>query len=145
VSSNSQTTHAVSAVTVQSGKFASMPGACTPGSVYVATDVPTIQQLQVCQSGSYQSYLSLGGSGALAYENGTLDVVTSVLPRLGAGNTFTGTNTFANLKLQLSTAGCSMASDFGRLGLDNTDPQNTKLKVCAYVRGKLQWARSPLS
>ncbi len=38
--------------------------------------------------------MSLGGSGALAVTNGALDVVTTVVPRLAAANTFTGLNTF---------------------------------------------------
>src|SRR4051794_10880157 len=79
------------------GALASIPATCSSGALYLATDQPISQQLYTCSSANiWTPYMSLGGSGALAVTNGALDVVTNVVPRLAAANTFTGLNTFAS-------------------------------------------------
>ncbi len=85
---------------VASGLLAARP-TCNSSKVglYFATDQPQGQQVYSCSntSGSYvwTQVVLLGPSGALAFTNGALDIVTSVLPTLPAANTFTGSNTFS--------------------------------------------------
>ncbi len=97
-----------------SGALASIPSSCTTGALYLSTDQPTGQQLYICSAAnSWTQSLSLGGSGALAFANGSLDVVTSVVPRLGAANHFTGSNqldgntTLANVTVTGTCNGCN--------------------------------------
>lgn len=79
-----------------SGLLASMPATCTAASMYFATDQPAGQQMYTCSSANtWTQIVSLGGSGALAFTNGSLDIVTAVVPRLAAANSFTGSNSFA--------------------------------------------------
>ncbi|HZS54853.1 MAG TPA: hypothetical protein VFA65_10650 [Bryobacteraceae bacterium] len=81
--------------TVTTGLLASMPTTCAPGTLYFATDQPAGQQIYSCSSTNiWTQILSLGGSGALAFTNGSLDIVTAIVPRLAAANTFSGSNTF---------------------------------------------------
>ena len=65
------------------GTLAAIPATCSSGALYVATDQPASQQIYTCSSSNtWTQYMSLGGSGALAFTNGALDMVTSVVPRL---------------------------------------------------------------
>lgn len=79
---------------VSSGLFASIPGTCASGDVYWATDQAAGQQFYNCTAtGAWAPIINLGPSGALAVTSGQLDV-TNTVPRLFAGNTFSGSNTF---------------------------------------------------
>jgi hypothetical protein len=128
------------AVAVESGLLAAEPEACAGGALYVATDEPVGQQLNVCKDGAWYPYLSVGDSGALAWQDGVLDIVPSVVPRKTAENTWLGRNTFADFRLAASTASCVDAqNDLGRLALDTSDPQNTRLRWCGRRNGQLQW------
>lgn len=105
-------TNSVSAVT--SGALSSIPSSCTTGALYFSTDQPAGQQLYVCSaSNSWAQSLSLGNSGGLAFNNGSLDIVTSVVPRLTAANHFTGSNqldgttTLSNVNITGSCTGCN--------------------------------------
>lgn len=81
------------------GVLASIPGTCTPGSgvyLYFATDQPAGQQEYQCSASNvWTQIVNLGGSGALAYIGGSLDIVTSVVARLPNSETFTGVQTFS--------------------------------------------------
>lgn len=80
------------------GTFASMPFTCSVGAGYFATDQPAGQQLYTCSATNvWTQMVGLGSSGALAVTSGSLDIVTSVVPRLAAANAFTGLNTFASV------------------------------------------------
>jgi hypothetical protein len=87
---------------VTSGTLAARPacGVATVG-LYFAIDQPQGQQIYTCSNttGTYLwvQVVQLGGSGALAFTSGVLDIVTAVVPRLAAGNAFTGANTFARI------------------------------------------------
>jgi hypothetical protein len=74
------------AVTVTAGTLQIIPSACDPGSLYVALDQPLGQQIYVCnQSASGNDWFemgTLGGSGGLKLEEGTLDLNLAVVPRL---------------------------------------------------------------
>lgn len=81
---------------ITSGIFASIPGTCATGDVYFVTD-PGVGQTQFYNctgTGAWAPIINLGPSGALAVSSGQLDIVTSVVPRLSAGNSFSGSNTF---------------------------------------------------
>jgi hypothetical protein len=72
-----------------------MPSTCTTGALYFATDQPAGQQIYTCSStNTWTQVVALGGSGALAFTNGYLDIVPGVVPTLAAANNFTGSNTF---------------------------------------------------
>jgi hypothetical protein len=92
------------------GVVASLPATCTPGTgnyKYFATDQPQGQQDYSCTaSNTWTQDQQLGGSGALAYTNGVLDIVTAVIPRKGASDTITGAWTFSNT-ITLTNAVCS--------------------------------------
>jgi hypothetical protein len=133
------------AASLQAGALAALPDACASGALYVATDEPPGQQLQVCAAGAWYPALSVGGSGALALQAGALDIVPSIVPRKTAENTWLGRNTFADLRLAASTASCVDAkNDLGRLALDTSDAANTKLQVCGWQAGKLGWLKAYL-
>jgi hypothetical protein len=80
---------------ITTGPLASLPSTCVTGSLYFASDQPAGQQIYTCSSTNiWTQVVSLGGSGALAFTNGSLDIVTAVVPRLAAANVFSGSNTF---------------------------------------------------
>lgn len=77
------------------GTLAGLPSSCSAGNAYFATDQPAGQQLYECTTANtWLQMQALGGSGALAYIGGYLDIVTAVVPRLASANTFSGLNTF---------------------------------------------------
>jgi hypothetical protein len=80
---------------ISSGTLSVIPSTCSVGATYVATDQPVGQQMYFCTAtNTWSQFLALGGSGALTFTNGQLDVVASVVPKLNAANGFTGSNTF---------------------------------------------------
>lgn len=96
------------------GALSSIPSTCVTGGIYFATDQPAGQQLYTCSATNvWTQMVSLGGSGALAYSGGSLDIVTSVVPRLAAANHFTGSNQFdgtttlGNVTITGTCSGCS--------------------------------------
>lgn len=83
------------ATAITAGLTAALPATCTTGAVYFATDQPAGQQVYNCSAtNTWTQTLSLGGSGALAFTNGSLDV-TNQVPMIGNANAFTGQNSFA--------------------------------------------------
>ena len=129
-------------ISANAGTFSSIPSSCAAGALYFATDQPTGQQLYTCSSANtWAAVLSVGPSGALAVNGGSLDIVTTVVPRLSAGNTFTGVNTFAN-SLQLAPSGtqaaCS-ASTRGSLWFQNNGTSKDNLQLCAYTGTTYAW------
>lgn len=84
-----------SGTSIQSaGVLASIPATCTPGTgiyQYFATDQPPGQQLYQCSStNTWTQIVNLGGSGALAYTGGALDINSTFVPLKNAANTFAG-------------------------------------------------------
>lgn len=126
-----------------SGTLGGMPSNCSTGTLYFATDQPSGQQIYVCSSpNSWGQFMSLGGSGALSFVNGALDVVTSVVPRLGSTNSFTGSNSFANgitLNSTSSQPACS-SSVRGLFWFQNNGSAKDSLQVCAYTGSTYTWA-----
>ncbi len=93
------------ATAISSGLLSAISGTCSAGGIYFATDQPAGQQLYTCNSANtWTQIVNLGGSGALAYTAGSLDIVTSVIPRLAAANVFAGLNTFAQDPIYSTTA-----------------------------------------
>ncbi len=115
--------------------FASIPATCTPGTLYFATDQPAGQQIYTCSSpNTYTQVVSLGASGALAFTNGSLDIVTSVVPRLTATNTFTGLNTFGNgitLGSNSTQPNCT-SSTRGLFWFQNNGSSKDTVQVCVF-------------
>lgn len=131
-----------SASALVSGALASLPGTCSAGSLYFAADQPAGQQIYTCSAANtWTQSMSLGGSGALAINNGSLDIVTSVIPRLTAANTFSGFNSFSALQIAGSSTnpGCASTSDIGKIWINTTSSTNTAYQVCLAVSGTVQW------
>ncbi len=128
---------------ITSGVLASLPATCTTGNLYFATDQPAGQQIYTCSStNTWTQVVSLGPSGALAYTNGTLDIVTSVVPRLTAANTFSGLDAFSN-GLQLTTAaaaqpGCASTTR-GLFWYQNNGSSKDGLQVCVFNGTSFGW------
>jgi hypothetical protein len=128
---------------ITSGTLASLPASCTPGALYFATDQPAGQQLYTCSStNTWTQIVSLGPSGALAYTNGSLDIVTSVVPRLTATNNFSGLNAFSN-GVQLTTAAagqpaCGSATR-GLFWYQNNGASKDGLQICVYTGSAYAW------
>jgi hypothetical protein len=134
-------------ITIKAGTLAQEPKTCnaSTGALYLATDLPAGQQLQLCKDGAYYPALSLGGSGALQMKDATLDLVPGVVPFKTAANEWPGQQTFRSLKLAASTAAClDEQADLGRFKLDTSNADNTQLLVCGKYQGRLQWLKSYL-
>jgi hypothetical protein len=140
VSTVASTGNSGSAVT--SGTLSAIPATCTVGALYFATDQPASQQLYTCSSANtWTQYISLGGSGALTFSNGSLDIVTSVLPRLAAANTFSGSNTFsAGVRLTNSIAQPTCDSNGrGLFWFQNNGSTKDSVQVCVYTGSAFSW------
>jgi hypothetical protein len=127
---------------VITGQLASLPPSCATGVLYFATDQPAGQQLYTCSATNAWTQLNaVGGSGALAFTNGALDIVTSVVPRLTAANTFTGFNVFSAFQVRGTPAdpGCTSTSDIGKIWINTTSSSNTMYEVCLLSSGTPQW------
>lgn len=131
-----------SSATTNSGALSAIPGACATGSLFLATDQPVGQQLYTCSSSNgWVAPLSVGPSGALAATDGSLDIVTSVVPRLTAANAFTGLNTFnSGLRLASSTTQppCD-SSARGTVWFQKNGAAKDSLQVCAYSGSAYSW------
>ncbi len=129
--------------TITSGTLASLPATCTTGTLYFATDQPAGQQIYTCSSANtWTQVVSLGPSGALAYTNGSLDIVTGVVPRLAAANNFSGLAAFSN-GLQLTTStpaqpACASATR-GLFWFQNNGGSKDGLQVCVYSGTAFAW------
>lgn len=104
------------AATIASGNTASVPSSGTVGSLYNVTDATTQSPYYFYNSsGNPVPLFSPGPSGGVAYNTSTgqFDIVTTVVPRLAAANSFTGSNTFGgttavnNLTISGTCTGCS--------------------------------------
>lgn len=131
-----------SGASANAGTMSAMPSVCASGSLYLATDQPVAQQLYICSSANtWTAAMSVGPSGALAINGGSLDIVTSVVPRLTAANNFNGVNTFnSGLKLNsgVSQATCD-ASTRGSLWFQNNSSSKDALQICAYSGSAFTW------
>ena len=119
-----------------------MPASCTAGTLYMATDQTPGQQLYTCSSSNtWTQYTSLGGSGALAVTNGSLDIVTSVVPRLAAANNFVGLNTFSNgVRLAPSAPQPACGSSLrGLFWFVNNGSSRDGVQVCVYNGSAYNW------
>ena len=125
------------------GTLSAIPASCSAGNLYFATDQPAGQQIYACGStNSWSQYLSVGGSGALAITNGSLDVVSTVVPRLTAANSFTGSNSFAS-GVTLASTGTQPtcgSTTRGLLWFQNNGNSKDGLQVCAYNGSAYIWA-----
>ncbi|MGA8029549.1 MAG: hypothetical protein WB992_20595 [Bryobacteraceae bacterium] len=129
------------------GTLAGIPGTCTPGSgiyLYFATDQPAGQQEFQCSTPNvWTQILNIGPSGALAIVNGSLDIITTVVPRLPNTNTFSGSNSFTGPVFQIgatsSDPGCAVASDIGKIWINNTSATDTAYEVCLASSGTVAW------
>ncbi len=129
---------------IPAGPFGSISSTCTAGSLYFATDQPAGQQIYTCSSTNvWTQIVNLGGSGALAYIGGSLDIVTSVVPRLTAPNAFINSNSFTGPFFQIggtsADPSCTQASDIGKIWVNTTSAANTAYEVCLAVSGAFQW------
>jgi hypothetical protein len=127
---------------IAAGPLASISTACTAGTLYLATDQAAGQQIYTCSSANtWTQVLSVGPSGALAITNGSLDVVTSVVPLLPAANTFTGLNTFANgVQIQGTSAQPSCSSTLrGLLWFQNNGSSKDTIQACVYNGSSFAW------
>ena len=97
------------------------------------------QQLFTTNSSNTAVSTATGASGALAIDtSGVLDIVTSVVPRVAAANTWTGAQDFTGasfIKIKVGTTAppCSVTGDEGSMWLDTTTATANHLKVCAEV------------
>jgi hypothetical protein len=83
--------------TIAAGTLLSIPFSCSAGTLYFATDQPAGQQLYTCSAtDTYTQEANLGGSGALAFTDGSLDINLAIVPTLIAANTFSGFNTLTH-------------------------------------------------
>jgi hypothetical protein len=87
--------------------------------------------------------IGTGGSGALAFDpaSQTVDIVTSILPRKMAANSWTGRNDFTYLQVDATNTAppCAATSDIGGIWFDSADANNTAVRYCVAVMGKIQW------
>jgi hypothetical protein len=127
---------------MSAGTLSSIPSNCSAGALYVATDQPTGQQIYTCSSSSnWTQFLSLGGSGSLAFTNGSLDIVPGVVPRLTTANSFSGLNTFSNgILLAGSTTQptCSISTR-GLFWFLNNGTSKDGVQVCVYNGSNYSW------
>lgn len=136
------TASASGGLSASAGMMSSIPSSCSAGSLYLATDQPLGQQLYTCSSAnSWTATVSVGPSGALAISSGSIDIVTSVVPRLMSANTFTGLNTFsAGIKLNSGSSQPACDSSIrGSLWFQNNGSSRDSLQVCAYSGTAYNW------
>ena len=147
VSGGSPAWQALSAFTgpanaINSGPLSGIPATCAVGAVYLAGDQPAAQQLYTCSStNTWTQSLSVGASGALAVTNGSLDIVTSVVPRLNAANVFSGQVSVQNgLSLLSSNAQPTCSSSVrGMFWYQNNSTSQDHVQVCVYTGSAFSW------
>jgi hypothetical protein len=127
---------------IASGTLAAIPSTCTTGTLYFVTDQPAGQQLYTCSAtNTYTQEVNLGGSGALAFSGGSLDVNPAVVPRLTAANTFSGFNSLTNgLSLLTTNTQPSCAVTYrGTFWYLNNGTSKDGLQVCVYNGSAYAW------
>jgi hypothetical protein len=127
---------------VTSGTLLAIPSVCTTGTLYFATDQPAGQQLYTCSAtNTYTQETNLGGSGALAFTNGSLDINLAIVPRLTAANTFSGFNTLTNgLSLLTANTQPSCGATYrGTFWYLNNGASKDGLQVCVYSGSAYAW------
>jgi hypothetical protein len=127
---------------IASGTLATIPSNCTTGTLYFATDQPAGQQLYTCSAtNTYTQEVNLGGSGALAFTSGSLDINLAVVPRLTAANTFAGLNTMSNgLSLLTTNAQPTCSSSYrGTFWYLNNGASKDNVQVCVYNGSAYAW------
>jgi hypothetical protein len=127
---------------IASGALSTLPVSCSTGTLYFVTDQTAGQQLYTCSSANtWTQLVNLGGSGALLFTGGSLDINPAVVPRLAAANTFTGPITATN-GLSLLTANtqpaCS-ASTRGTFWYLNNGSAKDNVQVCVYNGSAFIW------
>ncbi len=127
---------------INAGSLATMSTSCSAGALYLATDQPAGQQIYTCSSANIWTQIgSLGPSGALAFTNGSLDIVTSIVPRLLSANTFTGLNTFSN-GIQIQGTGSQPTCGSTTRGVfwyQNNGSAKDSVQVCVYNGSSFAW------
>lgn len=124
------------------GPLAALPSTCSPGAMYSADDQPIGSQIYTCSTlNVWNLATAVGGSGALAWQNGALDIITAVMPRKMAANSWTGANDFAYIQFDptVTAPPCAQTQDIGRIWIDSTDPNNTAVHFCLAVAGQIKW------
>jgi hypothetical protein len=127
---------------IAAGTLASIPLSCSAGTLYFATDQPAGQQIYTCSAtNTYTQEVNLGGSGALAFAGGSLDVNLAVVPRLTAANTFSGFNTLTNglSLLTINTQPSCGATFRGTFWYLNNGASKDGLQVCVYNGSAYAW------
>lgn len=136
------------------GLLSAIPTTCTPGSGiyhYFATDQPVGQQDYDCTGTNvWTQKFTTGPSGALVVTDGTLDIVTSVLPRSAAANLFTGVNTFTQPQV-LANGFTLYSSSYtsaqpscdsthrGTMWYQNNGSSKDSLQVCVWTGTAYSW------
>lgn len=123
------------------GPLVDMPVICKEGALYVVTDQPSGQQIYICGPVGFYQFLSLGGSGALLFKGGALDINTVVVPRLGAANHW-GATQFMEAGLSLLSPNVQQDCDEDKRGFLwylNGGDQKDSLQVCMFTGNGYAW------
>lgn len=121
---------------VPAGTLSAIPGTCTSGQLYFATDQAAGQQIYFCTgSSSWQTYTSLGSSGALAFTGGAFDIVPGVVPTKNGSNTWTGQFIMA----QSGSEGACASSRRGEFWYRNGGSGADHLDVCQFNGSVYGW------
>ncbi len=127
---------------LNAGPLATISTSCAPGALYLATDQPAGQQIYSCSSPNVWTQMgSLGPSGALAFTNGSLDIVTSLVPRIPEANVFTGLNTFAK-GIQIQGTGSQPSCGSTTRGVfwyQNNGSSKDSIQVCVFTGSSFSW------
>lgn len=105
-----------------SGTISGIPGTCSVGQRFTATDVVPGKNIYVCTSANTWRQLipEAGGSGGILLSCSgnpcTYDIDTSVVPRVSSANTFSGLQTFDNV-IQMSTQAAPSTPSAGKIKL----------------------------
>lgn len=124
------------------GALTSLPATCSVGTLYFVTDQPAGQQLYTCSAtNTWIQMVNLGGSGALMYTGGSLDINPAVLPTLASAAVWTGLSTFQG-GIDMLTANSQPACNSGSRGTlwyVNGGSSKDSFAVCAYNGTAYAW------
>jgi hypothetical protein len=126
---------------IKAGTLSGISKTCNTGDVYLAADQPTGHQIYSCANGSWSQTINVGASGALAFQDGVLDIVPSVVPTLQNENVFSGLNSF-NLGVRLTTplAQPDCASSLrGLFWFLNNGTAKDSVQVCVWTGAVFSW------
>jgi hypothetical protein len=127
---------------IASGTLSSLPAACALGTLYFVTDQPAGQQLYTCSATNVWTQLvNLGGSGALLFSGGSLDINPAVVPTLTGANTFSGLTTASNglSLLTPNTQPACSSSIRGTFWYLNNGSAKDSIQVCVYTGSAFAW------